>query len=100
MLFDVQNDVEADPVHQLETGPDPTRVNSRDIRSTSSGVAPFLDDHQALTFDRRSDPVEEETVGLPPHLERDEPVPRQPRRRRSMTRRPGHPTCIEVWGIW
>jgi hypothetical protein len=78
VLLDVQDDVQPDPVHQLERGLTCRREQPPHAIDVLGPRHSLVDDYQALTFDRRPDPVEDEPVALSPHMERHEPVQRQP----------------------
>jgi hypothetical protein len=77
VLLDIEHDIEPDAVHEPE---------GWDSRSSEDLLHPvhvfersnaFFDNHQAFARDRRPDPIEDEAVALPPHMEGHEPVLRQ-----------------------
>jgi hypothetical protein len=64
MLFDVQDDVEADLVHQPERRDAGLGEDLPHAVDVLRRCDPFLDHHQALALDRRPDAVEDEPVAL------------------------------------
>jgi hypothetical protein len=76
VLLDVEDDVEADAVHQLkwwDAAADEDLSHPVDVGRRGDS---FLDDHQTFAFDRRPDAVEDEPVTLAPDVERRQPVVR------------------------
>ena len=77
VLLDVEDDVEADAVHQLkrwDAAADEDVPHRVDVGRRGDS---FLDDQQTLALDRRPDAVEDEPVALAPDMEGRQPVVRE-----------------------